>query len=281
MARKLIEKTCAECGSLYSTRLKTECCSKSCANRKSARDRKLTIDPDSGLTLTELYHKRSVESLRETYYGSESHKNAARQNILKMDRAEATAKATETKSKVDEDGLTLAQKSTQKAIKTKIANGMIVCAEQVEPFYKYTREVRVMTERNLKSWSVDRLEQRGRHTYHADHIYSIFDGYHNNVPPEVIANIKNIRLIPAKENLQKQSRSDISLMELYKLVNQNFNETENLAEERKVIKAAPHSLNGKSSCNVCGKITNHGNIKRWHNENCRFWSSPKVSDLTK
>lgn len=51
-----------------------------------------------------------------------------------------------------------------------------------------------------------------------DHIYSLQDGYKNNVPVDVISHKENLRLISEKENLEKGSDSLICLDELYKRV---------------------------------------------------------------
>lgn len=65
-------------------------------------------------------------------------------------------------------------------------------------------------------------EKRGRldetkNAYHLDHIYSITDGYINNVEPEIIGSIHNLRFIPAMDNQIKKTKSDILLKELKKL----------------------------------------------------------------
>lgn len=50
--------------------------------------------------------------------------------------------------------------------------------------------------------------------WHLDHIYSVSEGFKNNIPIHIIANINNLRMIPARENQSKNSRSDISLQNL-------------------------------------------------------------------
>jgi hypothetical protein len=65
-------------------------------------------------------------------------------------------------------------------------------------------------------------EKRGRidenkDAYHLDHIYSITDGYINNVEPEIIGSIHNLRFISAINNQIKKTKSDISLKQLKKL----------------------------------------------------------------
>jgi len=47
-----------------------------------------------------------------------------------------------------------------------------------------------------------------------DHIYSISDGFVNNVTPEKIGNYKNLRVITAQENLKKNKKSLMTLEEI-------------------------------------------------------------------
>jgi hypothetical protein len=67
----------------------------------------------------------------------------------------------------------------------------------------------------LKVWAITEsqplhiLENHGKRCfkgvgcYHLDHICSIHEGFKNKIPPEVIGNIKNLRFIPAKQNMNK------------------------------------------------------------------------------
>jgi len=48
-----------------------------------------------------------------------------------------------------------------------------------------------------------------------DHIYSITDGFINNVPVNVISDISNLRLIRDTENYKKHKKSEKTLDELY------------------------------------------------------------------
>ena len=47
---------------------------------------------------------------------------------------------------------------------------------------------------------------RGWKNHHLDHIYPIALGYSKGISPEKIGNIKNLRFIPYKENLNKGSK---------------------------------------------------------------------------
>ena len=46
-------------------------------------------------------------------------------------------------------------------------------------------------------------DKRGWKGHHLDHICSISVGYYNNIPPELIGDIKNLQFIYYKENIDK------------------------------------------------------------------------------
>jgi len=51
--------------------------------------------------------------------------------------------------------------------------------------------------------------------YHLDHIYSVIDGFNNKIPPKIIANPYNLRIINNYENTKKSGNSHISLKQLH------------------------------------------------------------------
>ena len=53
-----------------------------------------------------------------------------------------------------------------------------------------------------------------RSTHALDHIYSIQEGFRNNIPPEIIGNCTNLRVISLSENSKKGMHSDKTLDEL-------------------------------------------------------------------
>lgn len=73
--------------------------------------------------------------------------------------------------------------------------------------YKYCKFVRYLSYKNY-NYEV----QKG---FHIDHIYSVAEGYRNGVPVDIISHPLNLRIIPASENLKKNSRCDITLDDLY------------------------------------------------------------------
>jgi hypothetical protein len=52
-------------------------------------------------------------------------------------------------------------------------------------------------------YNLENSDKRGWKNYHLDHICSISVGYHNNISPELIGNIKNLQFLHYKENIDK------------------------------------------------------------------------------
>lgn len=73
-------------------------------------------------------------------------------------------------------------------------------------FQSYRHKVDVLTKKQ-PIHLLENFDKRGRAgdegAYHLDHIISVWYGYHNNIPPEEIADISNLRMIPWMENQQK------------------------------------------------------------------------------
>lgn len=70
------------------------------------------------------------------------------------------------------------------------------------------------TQYNKFKHIIDPEGKRGKH-WHLDHIYSVTDGFLNEVPINIISDISNLRLISDKENYAKSKSSHKSLTELY------------------------------------------------------------------
>jgi len=77
---------------------------------------------------------------------------------------------------------------------------------------KYFRTVRALTRKQdiTTLLNYDKLlENRGLNgvsgAHQLDHIISVSEGYRQNIPPEQIANIDNLQIIPWKDNLLKSN----------------------------------------------------------------------------
>jgi len=57
--------------------------------------------------------------------------------------------------------------------------------------------------------------KRGKYKYHLDHIYSILDGFKNNIPPNVISNPNNLQMLWWSNNISKLDKSWVTKQELF------------------------------------------------------------------
>ena len=89
--------------------------------------------------------------------------------------------------------------------------------ELVDAFLFYKSRVWAETKRNdLKM--LENYDKRGKHGYHLDHMFSIFEGFKQNIDPSIVGHIKNLRMIPYKENLSKFNKCSIALDDLIKMI---------------------------------------------------------------
>lgn len=89
--------------------------------------------------------------------------------------------------------------------------------ELVDAFLFYKSRVWAETKRNnLKM--LENYNKRGKLGYHLDHMFSIFEGFKQNIDPSIVGHIKNLRMIPYKENLSKFNKCSIALDDLIKMI---------------------------------------------------------------
>lgn len=83
-------------------------------------------------------------------------------------------------------------------------------------FRMYKTHVWTMTNKNYRTYKdvVDPGGLRSRE-YHLDHMVSVREGFEKNVPPYIIADINNLIVIPAFDNLSKGKTSSQTLNELF------------------------------------------------------------------
>lgn len=92
---------------------------------------------------------------------------------------------------------------SSKAIDTRIRLGQILPRDPYirSDYTTYRNEVRRIT--NSNKFYIPCIENRGKHTFHVDHIYPIVQGFLNKIPAALIGDIKNLRMLDAIENKQK------------------------------------------------------------------------------
>lgn len=114
------------------------------------------------------------------------------------------------------------QNIIQKARQTKIETGKWLSDDQIPEFKLYIRNVYYFTRISVKEkFSLDELSETGRcgveGALQVDHMFSIKEGFLNNVSPKLIGHKNNLRLISWEDNDTKKSNSSITLQELFEM----------------------------------------------------------------
>ncbi len=85
-------------------------------------------------------------------------------------------------------------------------------------FKYYKRRVVGLTEINYKKYITlvnPNNYCRGKYDYHLDHIFSIHEGFLNNIPTYIVANPTNLQVIVYHKNLYKNNNCGVTIEELY------------------------------------------------------------------
>ena len=64
-------------------------------------------------------------------------------------------------------------------------------------------------------WAMECGYEIGKQTFHVDHTYRVLDGFINGAEPNIISHPANLRILEAKKNSGKGSKSEIALEELF------------------------------------------------------------------
>lgn len=105
----------------------------------------------------------------------------------------------------------------EKTRATQIATGRWVDPVLKTEWAQYKFRVKYLTAKTYKKYKhiINPNDLKiGRCDYQVDHIYSIRQGFENNVEPAIVAHISNLRLLWHSENKRKHIRSDQTLEEL-------------------------------------------------------------------
>jgi hypothetical protein len=105
----------------------------------------------------------------------------------------------------------------KKSIQSKLKESKSVAdpATKTE-FELYKRAVWRYSNRAYKRYMSEQI--RDRHN-HLDHVLSILDGFNNNLDPEIVGSIHNLRIITGIANRKKSYKSDITAKQLLERYN--------------------------------------------------------------
>ena len=117
----------------------------------------------------------------------------------------------------------------QRTCITMIERGYWTTPEDKEDLAHYYQKVWKVT-RQQPIHTLKNIENRGhanKGLYHLDHMYSISEGFRNNIPIHLIGNIANLKMIIGRNNISKGKKCSISLETLIENINKMYIRTSN------------------------------------------------------
>lgn len=98
-------------------------------------------------------------------------------------------------------------------------NGVSWDKEKLDAYDGYKAYVRYLTNKNYCKYyySINPKSLKRGDKYHLDHIYSVYRGFVNNVPPETISHRFNLRIVDASKNESKAAQCGMTLARLYQI----------------------------------------------------------------
>lgn len=105
----------------------------------------------------------------------------------------------------------------ERAKQTKRKKSGLLTPELAKDYRHYARAIRQQAQR----WAKKQGYVLGQQTYHVDHKFSILDSWNAKLPAMIVNHPFNLRILEARANSSKSSKSIISLDELLTAVSQD------------------------------------------------------------
>jgi hypothetical protein len=86
--------------------------------------------------------------------------------------------------------------------------------ELARSYRHYARYVRERAQR----WAKSQGHEIGKQTYHVDHRFSVLDAWKHSLPEHIVNHPANLQILEAKINSGKGSKSELTLDELYDMI---------------------------------------------------------------
>lgn len=170
---------------------------------------------------TEIFINRSniIHNFKYNYELSEYKNSKSKISIICKEHGEFEQIAYDHMS-----GIGCSKCRVNKLLSTKVKKGLIKSSDQCSEFEKYKNSVWSVTEKNYRLYKnvLDPLSMRSIE-FNLDHIFSIQQGFTNNIDPTIIGNYTNLRIIPALENRNKHSKCDKTIEQLIEDYNKENN----------------------------------------------------------
>ena len=108
----------------------------------------------------------------------------------------------------------------------KESQGLRIPDSERSAYELYHKMVWDHTNITISTKEIKNINLRGRldlndNAYHLDHQVSIYEGFIQNVPANIIGSEHNLEMIPARENCRKGKRSSLSVEDLFNLTRYN------------------------------------------------------------
>ena len=169
------------------------------------RDKMFEVDPILGISKYELSRIKCIDKNMKKYgipyyCQTDEFKKKSTKTIIERYGVDNYSKTKEFQEFLISSGI---KKSDDVRDKFDIYYGMVIKYTN-RTFRKYKQLLQQVYIRSKK--------------FHLDHVYSITDGFKNNIDPKIIGSISNLQLLPAFLNIQKNYRSWITkdkLLEAY------------------------------------------------------------------
>ena len=133
-------------------------------------------------------------------------------------RSRTSKKAKENEKKFRESGEKA--KQIKKKLLTQVKNGNMIPKELWDKFKIYKSEVYKVTNKQ-PLYMLENFEKRGSasndsNAHHVDHMFSIYEGFKQKIPPFIIGNICNLEMIHYSKNCSKRGNCSLTKEELFK-----------------------------------------------------------------
>ena len=187
------------------------------ARRKNIKDGLKEIDKTSGLTK----HQLACVKSKQTLSSLDSDGVSGYAKLGKKTRATHM-------NNIDQFGRNgysqLATHAIVKGNNTKVKKGIILDPALRNEFYRYKSIVLYLTEKQRSAITTGyKTGVAGvAGAYHIDHIYSILQGYKDNVSPLLIGSKSNLQMLPWHDNLSKHGKCTITLDTLFNRASYNI-----------------------------------------------------------
>lgn len=208
-AVQLIPRKNGKYAKTCSTKCKGRLISLSNAPKKAESAKKAAATMRSQIIDGKNAHERRSAKAMKTIEQTGVRAAATKKRLQNINFDEFSNKIKAGMNKRGPDGKTAAERGALAARETMIARGIWVNPADLPEWQKYARRVRYLTRRQPLHL-LENIEKRGavhKGGWHLDHIISVLEGFKKGMPPEFIADIKNLRMIPALENIKKGPRS--------------------------------------------------------------------------